>query len=378
MAPAKDMVLRSDSQVVAPVSPEQTLKASKALLVHMKKATKDKAANATKKNLLEDDESAANETPIWMTVTTKRHISDSNRLKPHKITVPHKLATDPELSICLISASPQRAYKNLVASEEFPEEWRKRIDRVIDLTKLTAKYKRYEEQRKLFAEHDIFLGDSRIINRLPKALGKVFYKSTAKRPIPVDLQSRDEKKSKKARGDDSVNTCTAAEMAAEIEKSVGAVQVHLSPSTNTAVRIGYASWTAEQIAANAEAVANELVKKLIPQQWKNVKSIYIKGPESAALPIWLTDELWLEEKDIVADDSEEAKALMAPEKANVGKKRKSLDGNSEPAEPAPKKAKKGKLSVKAETAGDDLDKEIAERKSKLKKQKAAAKKAVDV
>ncbi|KAK8091181.1 hypothetical protein PG994_000686 [Apiospora phragmitis] len=348
MAPAKDMVLRSDSQVVAPVSPEQTLKASKALLVHMKKATKEKAANATKKNLLEDDESAANETPIWMTVTTKRHISDNNRLKPHKITVPHKLATDPELSICLISASPQRAYKNLVASEDFPEEWRKRIDRVIDLTKLTAKYKRYEEQRKL----------------------------TAKRPIPVNLQSRDEKKSKKARGDDSVNTCTAAEMAAEIEKSVGAVQVHLSPSTNTAVRIGYASWTAEQIAANAEAVANEMVKKLIPQQWKNVKSIYIKGPESAALPIWLTDELWLEEKDVVADDSEEAKALMAPEKANVGKKRKSLDGASE-AEVAPKKAK-GKLSVKAETAGDDLDKEIAERKSKLKKQKAAAKKAVDV
>ncbi|KAK8128601.1 hypothetical protein PG984_009709 [Apiospora sp. TS-2023a] len=379
MAPAKDMVLRSDSQVVAPVSPEQTLKASKALLVHMKKATKDKAASATKKNLLEDDESAANETPIWMTITTKRHITDNNRLKPHKITVPHALATDPQLSICLISASPQRAYKNLVASEDFPEEWRKRIDRVIDLTKLTAKYKRYEEQRKLFGEHDIFLGDSRIINRLPKALGKVFYKTTAKRPIPVDLQCRDEKKSKKVKGDDSVNTCTAAEMAAEIEKSVSAVQVHLSPSTNTAVRIGYAGWTAEQIAANAEAVANELVKKLIPQQWKNVKSIYIKGPESAALPIWLTDELWLEEKDVVADGSEEAKALMAPEKANVGKKRKSLDGTaSEPEQPAPKKTKKSKLSQKAEPAGDDLDKEIAERKTKLKKQKAAAKKAVDV
>ncbi|KAK6828464.1 electron transfer flavoprotein alpha-subunit [Apiospora arundinis] len=377
MAPAKDMVLRSDTQVVAPVSPEQTLKASKALLVHMKKAAKEKSAASTKKSLLDDDESAANETPIWMTVTTKRHISDNNRLKPHKIAVPHKLATDPQLSICLISASPQRAYKNLIASEDFPEEWRKRIDRVIDLTKLTAKYKRYEEQRKLFAEHDIFLGDSRIINRLPKALGKVFYKTTAKRPISVDLQSREDKKTKKTKGDDSVNTCTAAEMAAEIEKSVGAVQVHLSPSTNTAVRIGYASWTAEQIAENAEAVANELVKKLIPQQWKNVKSIYIKGPESAALPIWLTDELWLEEKDVVADGSEEAKALMAPEKANVGKKRKSLDGTSEP-ETAPKKAKKSKLSTKAEPAGDDLDKEIAERKSKLKKQKAAAKKAVDV
>lgn len=81
----------------------------------------------------------------------------------------------------------------------------------------------------------------------------------------------------------------------------------------------------------------------------------------------------------MADGSEEAKALMAPEKANVGKKRKSLDGTaSEPEQPAPKKTKKSKLSTKAETAGDDLDKEIAERKTKLKKQKAAAKKAVDV
>lgn len=276
---------------------------------------------------------------------------------------------------------------SLVASEEFPEEWRKRITRVIDVGKLQAKFKQYEEQRKLYAEHDVFLGDARIINRLPKVLGKTFYKTTAKRPIPVNLESRnkpkvDGKKVKKAKGDNTVNACTPAELAAEVEKAVGAALVHLTPSTNTAVRIGYAGWKAEEIAANARAVADVLVEKYVPQKDKNVRSFYLKGPETVALPIYLADELWVDgEKDILANGSEEAKALAKTEKANIGKKRKSLDGPAEEeAAPAPKKAKKTAAKGKLLPEKDDgkLDKEIADRKTKLKKQKAAAKKAVDV
>jgi ribosome biogenesis protein UTP30 len=172
MAPSTDMKLRSgDSKV----DPDQALKASKALLAHMIKAGKEKAAKADKKSLLaadSDDESSLSEQPIWLTIATKRHIVDSARLKPGKVVLPHPLNTDPQISVLLVTADPQRAYKNLVASEEFPEEWRKRITRVIDVGKLRAKYKQYEELRKLYAEHDVVLGDSRIINRLPKILGK--------------------------------------------------------------------------------------------------------------------------------------------------------------------------------------------------------------
>ncbi|KAK9788666.1 putative Ribosomal protein L1p/L10e family-domain-containing protein [Seiridium cardinale] len=382
MAPSKEMKLRSSDAALQLVNPDQTLKASKALLAHMKKASVEKAANADKKNLLADDETALNEQPVWLTLTTKRHIVDSNRLKPGKIVLPHPLNTDPEVSVCLISADPQRHYKNLIASEEFPDEWRTRITRVIDVGKLSSKFKQYEEQRKLYAEHDIFLGDSRIITRLPKALGKTFYKSTAKRPIPVNLESRnkpktDGKKVKKAKGDE-VNSCTPTELAAEVEKAVGAALVHLSPSTNTAIRIGYAGWKPEEIAANAKAVAEVLIEKYVPQKDKNVRSIYIKGPETTALPLYMADELWLDgEKDIVTNDSEEAKALTG-EKPNIGKKRKSLEAPAEETAPATKKAKKGKSKALPESDDAHLDKEIAERKAKLKKQKAAAKKAVDV
>ncbi|KAI0132796.1 ribosomal protein L1p/L10e family-domain-containing protein [Xylariales sp. AK1849] len=387
MAPSNEMTLRSADSSLQKVDPDQTLKASKALLAHMKKASTDKNAKADKKNLLAtdpDDVASLSEQPIWLTLTTKRNVVDSNRLKPGKIVLPHPLNTDPEVSICLISADPQRHYKNLIASEAFPEEWRKRITRVIDLGKLKAKFKQYEEQRKLYAEHDVFLGDSRIISRLPKALGKTFYKTTAKRPIPVDLEARkakvDGKRVKQAKGENTVNACTPAELAIEVEKAVGAALVHLSPSTNTAIRIGFAGWTAEQLTANATKVSETLVEKYVPQKWNGLRSIYIKGPETVALPVWLTDELWLTEKDIVANDSEEAKTLTTTERPNIGKKRKSLGGPAEETAPAAKKSKKDSKKAKLLPESDDakLDKENSERRAKLKKQKVKAKKAVDV
>lgn len=357
----------------------QTLKASKALLAHIKKAAKETSEESTKRNLLEDDDD--DETPVWLTLTTKRHIADKARLQPGKIAVPHSLNTDENSTICAITADPQRAYKNIIGSDEFPAELSKRITRVIDFGKLKAKYGQYEAQRKLFSEHDIFLADDRIINRLPKLLGKTFYKSTAKRPIPVVFSAKrpkvDGKRAKRDKSkDDDVNAGTAADIAKEIEKALSSALVSLSPTTNTAVRIGYSNWTAEQIADNVDAVVTGLVGKWVPQKWRNVRSIYIKGPTTAALPIWLTDELWMDEKDVIAD--EEAAAKKA-EKANVGKKRKSLDGGEAEVEsPAPKKKAKKQEKVAAVDGNDDkLDKQIAERKAKLRKQKAAAKKAMD-
>ncbi|KAI1334465.1 ribosomal protein L1 [Xylariaceae sp. FL0016] len=365
------------------VDPEQTLKASRALLSHLKSAAQSQID--AKKNLLAgDDEDPTSEIPVLLTVTTKRHVINSRSLKPGKVVLPHPLNTDPELSVCLITAEPQRHYKNLVASDSFPTEWRSRVGRVIDLAKLKAKYKSFEQQRQLYSEHDIFLGDTRILNRLPGILGKTFYKNTTKRPIPVEISARrpkvDGKRSKLQKGPDNINSCTAEQLAGEIERAVSAALIHLTPSTQTAIRVGLANWKPEHIAANVEVVMRALIQKFIPGKSNNVRGVYLKGPQSVALPIWQTDELWTDaQKDIVADDSEEAKKLLQSEKANVGKKRKSLEGEPEEAAPEPKKSRKTRSS-KPLTESDDtkLDKEIAERKAALKKQKKAAKKALDI
>ncbi|CAG7562771.1 unnamed protein product [Fusarium equiseti] len=372
MAPSKE-VAATGSKAIATIDPDQTLKASKALLAHIKKASKQKVEETGKHNLLDDDENAS--TPVWLNLTTKRHIVDKARLQPGKIALPHSLNTDESTTICLIVAEPQRAYKNIVASEEFPEDLRKRIVRVVDYGKLKAKYSQYEAQRKLFNEADIFLGDERIINRLPKALGKTFYKTTQKRPVPVNFQAKapkvDGKRQKRVKTEDTVNAGTPAEIAKEVKKALNSAFVSLTPSTNTSIKIGYSGWTAEQLAENVDAVVTGMIAKWIPQKWNNMKSIYIKGPETAALPIWLTDELWVDEKDVIAED-EATKA----EKANIGKKRKSLDNASEAEAPAPtKKAKKQKAVPEADD--DKLDKQISDRKTRLRKQKASAKKAIE-
>ncbi|KAF4123085.1 ribosome biogenesis protein UTP30 [Geosmithia morbida] len=408
MAPSKQVVAISGDKTVSPVSSDQTLKASKALLSHIKKAAQEKAQDSSKRNLLDDDDAEggsadADSTPIWLTLTTKRHIVDKTRLQPGRIPLPHSLNADQPVDICLITADPQRTYKDIVASDEFPAELRARVGRVIGFSKLKAKFSQYEAQRRLLSEHDIFLADDRIINRIPKVLGKTFFKTTAKRPIPVVLSPKDskkagvgaaEKKAKKAAAQrsDEERAAKPAQIAHEIEKALSSALVSLSPTTNTAVRVGYAGWAPEKVADNVDAVAAALVDKWVPQKWNNVRGLYIKGPESAALPIWLTDELWVDSKDVLSNEAAAAIKDKEAEKANVGKKRKSVTESGEAKDEAEgdsaaapaKKAKKGADKPKKEERkdvpeGDDgkLDKQISDRKSRLRKQKAAARKSVD-
>ena len=239
----------------------------------------------------------------------------------------------------------------------------------MSIKKLKAKWSQYEAQRKLFSEHDIFLADDRIITLLAKALGKTFYKSSAKRPIPVAIGApaprTDGKKIARAKqsekSDASSSPGEPKAIAAEIEKAIQSALVHLSPSTNTAVKVGYSSWPAEKLAANVEAVANGLIEKFVPKKWKGVRALHIKGPETAALPIWLADEMWVDEEDVVEEGTVVA--------ANTGKKRKVRAIEDVAEEGAKKEKKKQKVG---ESNDDNLDKEIKLRKEKLRKQKAEA------
>lgn len=66
------------ADVSVPVDPEQVRKACKALVGHIKKAAATPRDNA-KQDLLADEESTVAETPVWLTLTTKKHIHDSHR-----------------------------------------------------------------------------------------------------------------------------------------------------------------------------------------------------------------------------------------------------------------------------------------------------------
>ncbi|KIX92317.1 uncharacterized protein Z520_11925 [Fonsecaea multimorphosa CBS 102226] len=295
--------------------PDQTLKASRALLQHIQAETKRLQQASSKKSLLaasgsdsEDDATDDPTAPIWLTLTTKQHIVDKNRLKPSKIAVPHPLNTSPDLRICLITTDPQRAVKNVVADPAFPEHLKSRITRIIGYTKLKARYKTFEQLRELLSEHDLFLADDRIVTRLPGILGKVFYKGTSKRPIPImiaDPRKDKPNKPKKSKEDSTAASPTSpSALAKEIEKALNAVPVSLRPGTLVAVRAGLASFKPEQLSENIAAIVSKLIEKHVVKGWRNVRGIHIKGQSSFAVPIWLADDLWTEHGDIIATRDE--------------------------------------------------------------------------
>jgi ribosome biogenesis protein UTP30 len=410
MAPSKTTVVaKVASSTPYQLDSQQTLRATKALVKKIQSDVATKSATDKKESLLADADSddANDDVPVWLVLTTKKHIVDKKRLKPGKIVLPHPhidthSTGEGALRICLITADPQRKYKDLITEPSFPNALSQNIQRVIGVEKLKSKYHSFESKRQLLGEYDVFLADDRVITYLPTLLGKTFYKSGAKRPIPVTLEGRrqnvDEagtKRQKLSEGGTKVTKTDVkpAELAAEITKALTSALVHLAPSTTTAVKVGTASQEPAQLQANVEAVVNGLIEKFVPQQWRNVRAVHIKGPNTAALPIWLTQELWAEEtqvleqqeKSALTDGKKRKRGALGAEEETVievpgadGKmrrlekpssKRKSVDAITEPEEP-----KKNKKTDAAETEAKAIEKvEKAARKEALKAQKLSAK-----
>lgn len=361
------------------IDPEQTLRASQALLKNVRLEVERITETDSKRNLLatndSDDENEDEDAqPIWLTLATKQYITDKHRLKPSKIAVPHSLNQNENATICLITTDPQRTVKNAIADPTFPKSLSSRITTVIGLTKLLARYKTFEQKRQLLSEHDIFLADDRIVSRLPKALGKVFYKGTAKRPIPVNIAPRNESKEKNIKKNGAVKVpkderqAAVAEppvVAKEIEKALACVPVSLSPGYNIAVRIGLETFSAEQLKDNVTAATTAIIDKHVVNGWRNVKSIHIKSPTSIALPIWLAEDLFIENTKSTTD-GETADDSQSKEIEDSSKKRKRKATSTR----GPQSGERKKARVLDERAREK--EETAARKARLSAQKKSA------
>lgn len=269
---------------------------------------------------------------------------------------------------------------------------------MIGISKLKAKYKSYESRRQLLAQHDIFLADDRIVTYLPQVLGKVFYKGGSKRPIPVNIAGQpargddgkrlkktpEQKRKEDEKGADGRGPAAPTSIAKEIEKSLASTLVHLAPSVSTAVKVGRAAFTAEQCSENIKIVVDVMMQKIITKGWRNVRAIHIKGPETVAFPIWLANELWVDDEDVLEEkikfgktDEEKranrqnkkllsaAAAATAPDVDEANAAKRKADQTSKPE--ADKHVKK-----KRRPEDKQLASELADKKQRLKKQKVAA------
>lgn len=149
---------------------------------------------------------------------------------------------------------------------------------------------------------------------LPKMLGKAFYKGGggARRPIPVQLSdyrkkterdSLGQKRSRRAeeaeKANEALSVGSAAQVAREIESAVGSALVHLSESATTAIKVAHTGMEGSEVAENTIAVSEGMVDKYVPEKWQNVRAIHLKGPNTLALPVWQTEELWLNEGKVL-------------------------------------------------------------------------------
>lgn len=82
MAPASSaLTTKPQSGTPYQLDPNQTLRAAQALLKHISTEAKRTEEQSTKRNLLANDntgsdEEEEDEVPIWLSVTTKKHITD--------------------------------------------------------------------------------------------------------------------------------------------------------------------------------------------------------------------------------------------------------------------------------------------------------------
>lgn len=175
---------------------------------------------------------------------------------------------------------------------------------------------------------------------LPKTLGNAFYKKTAKVPVPVTLDGKD----------------SPAQVEKEIKKALSSTYLHLQPAASTSIRVAMSSFTPEEATENVVAAMKELTEKRIPGGWRNLKSVHIKTPESAALPVWATPDLYTEEDVLKPEEAEEQKKIeeeKAAERAErkkakiQSKKRKGLSETEPVADEEERSPKKAKSEVEA-------------------------------
>jgi ribosome biogenesis protein UTP30 len=226
---------------------------------------------------LDDDEGAAvvpaeeqAARTVWLNVGLVRMTEDGS-LKPVRLPVPHPWRSADAgdaagLRVCLVVKDPQREYKDAVAPLRLSA-----VAKVSGVGKLRKKFPSFEQRRQLVAAHDMFLADKRVFAMLPSVLGKEVY-ARRKHPVPVDVSP-----AVLASPDALKRELTAAIEATYLIPSAG--------TTSLSIRVGVVGQSAAHIAANVDAVVRQLATKL-DGGLANVRSLHVKTPTSAALPIY--------------------------------------------------------------------------------------------
>lgn len=158
------------------------------------------------------------------------------------------------------------------------------VKKIIGLSKLRTKYESHEAKRELCKLYDIFLADERILPSLPKLIGKSFF-NKKKQPIPIKI--------------------TGKNFPEQVKKALSCTYLFKNSGTCINIKVGLSSFSQAQLAENIHSVLVQMVQH-VPKKWGNIRSVFLKTPESVALPIWQTVPEGLQRIDATGPESTKA------------------------------------------------------------------------
>lgn len=196
--------------------------------------------------------------------------------KPIRLQIPHPIhklndANDDgdddegleEPEVCLIVKEDSKpAVQDMIA--KFPEHMGC-IKKVLGLQSLRNKHAEYKQRRDLLARFTVFMADDRILPMLTSALGKDFL-AAKKHPIPVRISRKEA-------------------LPFAIRNALTATYMHIPEGTCLTIRAGHTSMSVNSLVQNVVAISETAASK-IPRKWANVRSISVKLPTTASLPIY--------------------------------------------------------------------------------------------
>lgn len=257
--------------------------------------------------------------------------------RPVRVKILHSLFNrdNEDHSICLFVRSEDKEAVEAFL-ERNPIEG---VDKIVSMNDVKKIYNQFKDRKKLLSEHTHFICDARIMNHLYNALGKTFL-GVKRHPVPIDFGQ-------------------PQKLAAEIKKVVeSSTYMHLQGQV-ISIRFGHTGMAVADVTANIVTGLDFAASKL-KDQWKGIHSIFLKTPDSAALPLW--------SKDAATDGTKFLRDKVKEEEKGKGKEAKSSasQGEKEKEETSAKKKTEEQPKGKGKESKEQATKTVKETDNKLK------------
>ncbi|KAJ9459136.1 putative ribosome biogenesis protein C8F11.04 [Diplonema papillatum] len=239
----------------------------------------------------------AEASPIFLSVSLMQSLPKTKSMKRVSVPIPHSIFARDNQECCLITTSPQRQWKDIVC----PRPEFKNIKKIIDINKLRKKFKAFESKRQLATQFNYFLADEAVVNFLPKLLGDTFFRRN-KEPVLVNMKK-------------FPKSLTAA---------LDSTSFSIQDNVNLSILIGNTDFSAAELAANAHAVMDGVVKEC-PNGWREILYAVVKGSETPGLHVYAHDYPESVVEPLVPSTFPKKHRLLIPELEKPSKKRKKAE-----------------------------------------------------